>query len=136
MDELPDDLRTDLTRLYAVEPKHSPAIDQAIMNRARAHLAGRKRFRLLLRVGGAAAAAVVLSVVLWNRPSAPQVATRIEDINRDGVVDIRDAMALQRSLNAGPIKSNDVNRDGVTDRRDVDAVAMIAVRMQPGDSLR
>jgi hypothetical protein len=137
MDQLPDDLRSDLSRLYAVEPKHSPAIDQAMMNRAQAHMAGRKRFRLLLRVGGAAAAAVVLAVLLWHPPATRQVAARVEDINRDGVVDIRDAMALQRELNGGQAKGGDVNRDGVTDRRDVDAVAMAAVRLGPGgDNLR
>ena len=137
MDEIPDKLRSELTRLYDGGVRPSPTIDQAILNGARAHLASRRRFRLLLPLGGAAAAAaLVFGVVLWDRLAAKQVAGRVEDINGDGVVDIRDAMALQRGLDKGQIKGGDVNRDGVTDRRDVDAVAMVAVRMKPGDSLR
>ena len=128
---IPDSLRDELRSLYPAAHKPSPDVDRLIANRARAHLARRNRLRLLLRVGGAAAAVLVLSLILWIQP-ARQVAASMEDVNADGVVDIRDALALQRFLDAGRAKQRDINHDGVTDRRDVDAIAMIAVRIDGG----
>jgi hypothetical protein len=134
-DELPEPLMADLSRLYRADTPPSPAVDQAVLNRARAHLVGRKRLLLLRRVAGAAAAVVLIAAatipfLLQSQPDVrPRVAHRAEDVNADGVVDIRDALALQQELNRGPIKGWDINGDGVTDRRDVDAIAMLAVRL-------
>jgi hypothetical protein len=139
---LPESLRAELSRLYRVDASVSPAIDRTILNRARAHLARRGRLRLLGEVG--AVAAVILLVVgivitifsrteHGNRPGG-LAAQQPADVNGDGIVDIRDALLLARKLDAGPVggQQQDVNRDGVTDRRDVDAIANLAVKLEPG----
>jgi Dockerin type I domain len=131
--QLPGPLRAELSRVFGVDASASPGVDQKILSRARAHFARRGWLRLLLEVGAIAAVIVLAVWVVHPRRSVtPHVATAAEDINGDGVVDIRDALALERALNDGAIKGYDVNRDGVTDRRDVDAVAMLAVRLDRG----
>ena len=137
-DSLPDPLATDLARLYRADVQPSPAVDQAILNRARAHVAGRKRTLLLRRVAGAAAAAILITAAVIptiqraRHPERPAVVRHVNDINADGAVDIRDALALQQSINAGRASAHDVNGDGVTDKRDVDAIAMSAVQLERG----
>jgi hypothetical protein len=142
---IPESLRADLATLYARQPSASPNIEQAILSRARAHLAGRGRLRPLLRVGGAAAAVaaiVLVSVAVLHRPDRPQIASRnapagdaytqTGDANHDGVVDIRDAMLLARKVDAGQVawtRWEDANGDKVIDRKDVDAIAMLAVKL-------
>ena len=136
-DDLPDPLAADLARLYRADVTPSPAVDQAVLNRARAHLAGRKRALLLRRVAGAAAAVILITAAViptmkMRQPARPAVVHRAEDVTRDGVVDIRDAMALQKRITAGQASGYDVTGDGVTDKRDVDAIAMVAVRLDAG----
>jgi hypothetical protein len=145
-DDLPGPLADDLRRLYGPSVAPSPGVDQAILNRARAHVAGRKRTLLLRRVAGAAAAVVLITAAViptiqrTRHPARPPVARQAaaaaaaNDVNADGAVDIRDALALQQSINAGRAGAgaNDVNGDGVTDRRDVDAIATFAVRLDKG----
>jgi hypothetical protein len=133
--QLPDALVDDLAQLYGADVRANPALDQAFLSRAHAHLAKRRRFIFTRRAGAVAAAVALIAGVLipvLNRlpHRVGPVATRVPaDINADGVVDIRDAFVLQRGLEAGQAARVDLNGDGVTDRRDVDAVAMIAVRM-------
>ena len=138
-DEIPDPLAEDLRQLYRADVRPSPAVDQAILNRARAHVAGRKRTLLLRRVAGAAAAVILITAAViptiqrTRHPARPAVAQQqAGDINADGAIDIRDALALQQSINAGRAISNDINGDGVTDKRDVDAIAILAVRLDLG----
>jgi len=138
-DDLPEPLVDDLRRLYRADLQASPAVDQAILNRARAHVAGRKRtLSLVLQVGAAAAAIVLITAMLLptmqsaRRSTHRPVARQVTDINADGIVDIRDAMALQQSINAGRAATHDITGDGVTDKRDVDAIAMLAVRIDRG----
>lgn len=137
-DDLPDALTADLARLYRAHVQPSPAVDQAILNRARAHIVGRKRTLLLRRMAGAAAAVILVAVALipaiqrTRHPVHPAVAQHAHDVNADGAVDIRDALALQQSINAGRPAVHDVNGDGIVDKRDVDAVAMLAVRLDRG----
>ena len=149
--QIPDPMRTELRRLYARHPRPSMEVDQAILNRARAHLAGRNRL-LLLRVGGAAAAVaavVIVSLFLLHKPQRPQIATRTApvgdvytktgDANNDGVVDIRDAMVLARKVDAGQVawtRWEDANGDKIIDGKDVDAIAMIAVKLDGGGAVR
>ena len=137
LDDLPDALKGDLTALFRADVKPSPAVDQAILNRARAHFAGRRRSLLLRRAAGAAAAVVLISAALLpvlrrGETSTSHVVQRVEDVNGDGRVDIRDALKLQQELNTGLVQGRDVNNDGVTDRRDVDAIAKRAVRLDGG----
>ena len=134
-DDLPEPLRADLGRLYRADVTPSPAVDQAVLNRARAYFAGRRRGLLLRRAAGAAAAVILITAAViptinrYPHTNSAAVARRAEDVNRDGVVDIRDALALQRAVEGGRPTANDVTGDGVTDRRDVDAIAMLAVRL-------
>jgi hypothetical protein len=133
---LPEALRGELSRLYRADARVPTDVDRVITNRARAHLSrgsGRLRLLLLRTAGAAAAVAAVIAIaMLLIRTPPPRLAHAVEDVNGDGVVDIRDALALQRSLDDGLTKGHDVNHDGVTDRRDVDAVAMLAVRLDGG----
>jgi hypothetical protein len=137
-DDLPDPLVEDLRQLYRADVRPSTAVDQAILNCARAHVASRKRTLLLRRVAGAAAAvilitaAVVPTIQRARHPDRPAVARNANDVNADGAVDIRDALALQRSIDAGRAGAHDINGDGVIDKRDVDAIAMLAVRLDRG----
>ena len=57
-----------------------------------------------------------------------------DDINGDGRLDVLDAFALARSIeNKQKLAAAwDLNRDGVVDRKDADAVAMAAVSLKRG----
>jgi hypothetical protein len=140
-DDLAQPLVEDLRGLYRADIRPSPAVDQAILNRARAHVAGRKRTLLLRRVAGAAAAVILVAAALipfrhtdhdWatrQRASRDASQTRA-DIDINGAVDIRDALALARRIDEKLTQpNNDLNGDNVIDRRDVDAIAMMAVRL-------
>jgi len=109
---------------------------------ASAAAGGRRR---LARVAPWAAAAAVVLVgaagVLWRgglgssgpAAKAPAGIGRVDDVNRDGRVDVLDAFALARAVDAGDRRSEwDVNRDGAVDRGDVDAVALAAVSLGGG----
>lgn len=135
-DDLPDPLTDDLVRLYRVDLQPSPAADQMLLNRARAHFAGRNRTLLLRRVAGAAAAVILVAAVLiptLRRTDHGIAIVRQEargDVNFDGAVDIRDALALARRIEEKRTKPiDDFNGDKIVDRRDVDALAMMAVRL-------
>ena len=129
------DLTRDLTSLFdAAELRVPPAIDQRILNHARARIIGRRR-PLLLR--WAAAAAAVVAVVVWvgtvSTPPNAHVASALPaDIDGNGQVNILDALVLARQVDSHRSDARDVNRDGAADRRDVDAVAMLAVNLQRG----
>jgi hypothetical protein len=58
----------------------------------------------------------------------------VEDLNRDGVVDMLDAFALARQLEPGqaPRPQLDFNGDGRVDERDVQALAAQAVSLEAG----
>jgi hypothetical protein len=137
-EDLPEPLAADLSRLYRADVPASPQIDQAILNRARAHLAGRKRLLLLRRIAGAAAAVILIAAVLIPTLSRTDKGMTIKaeargDINVDGTIDVRDALALARRVEENRTKPiNDFTGDKVVDRRDVDAVAMLAVRLDAG----
>jgi hypothetical protein len=126
--ELPPGLVADLGRLRPAV-RVPPEVDRLIQSSARAQLAKRNRLRWIVGwVGGTAAAAAAVTVMVYvNRPdrAAPTpVATRVEDVNGDGKVDILDAYVLAKGL-----KSVDVNKDGKVDQGDVDAVAAAAVKV-------
>ena len=120
-------LAQDLGAIYHADVNVPAQIDDAILNRARAHLARRPAARgLVLRIGAlitAAAAAIVVAIYIAKPPAAmhqPQVA-----------VDITDALRIARDIREGraSVSHDDFNHDGTVDQRDVDAVAMAAVRL-------
>lgn len=116
--DIPPRLTRDLKSLYDV-PLDVPArVDAAILNRARALQLKHRRRKLLLWAGAAAAAACVAVVTHFSLRTSSKP------------VDIVDALKLAHQIEAG--KGRDVNGDGAIDRRDVDALAMIAVRLNGG----
>lgn len=141
--ELPKNLTSELWWRYCSEIQVPPEVDRAILNRAKAQMMRRGQLRPLLRVGWAAAAAIVILALLTPaiyqhfhpRPQVAVVSRATGDVNGDGVVDVRDALALARkveSRNASFTQWDDVNNDKAVDRKDVDAVAMLAVRIDRG----
>lgn len=148
--EAPQGLRDALARLFASEAAVAPEADAAILAEARRHFARMHRPRRVVRwiAAGAAAAAAVLAVHLAtftrerSRESAAPAAPRAkasrtaarEDIDGDGRVDILDAFALARRLEAGgrPRSEWDVNHDGQVDDADVQLVARAAVELDRG----
>jgi hypothetical protein len=132
---LPDSLLSEFSRVYRTDvPRVSPDVDRLITSGARAHLARRSRLRLFWSVAGTVAAAIVVVCVLpVARPVRNVTANAVDDVNGDGVVDIRDALALQQQLDRSALtKAYDLNGDGVTDRKDVDIIAQNAVRLPDG----
>jgi hypothetical protein len=114
-----------------------PTLEEAILKNAREHFEGaptnpRVSWRRWWIFGVPAFAAIVIAFLVFNH-RAPQLAR--EDINRDGRVDILDALALARAVEG---KTNnerlDQNGDRQLDDADVRAVALAAVRLdrKPG----
>jgi hypothetical protein len=97
--------------------------------------------RRMLGWSGAIAALLGLAITAWLLVPRQPVATtwslvevQPADIDRSGRVDILDAWALARQVEANATASSglDINGDGVVDHRDVDAVAMQAVSISGG----
>ena len=129
------DLRAALSPKAAIPPE----IDRRIASSARHYFARRRVWRWVRYPAAAAAAvaAVWICAAIWDRPgvldSARLTTARlsIEDIDDNGVVDIRDALFLSRKVesHAELERQWDVNRDGVINRNDADSVAMVAVNL-------
>ena len=78
-----------------------------------------------------AASLVVLALGLWYLLQPP-AAVRA-DLNGDGAVDIMDAFALARRIEAGE-SGPDLNGDGRIDQQDVEVIASRAVSLNGGRS--
>jgi hypothetical protein len=116
--DLPPRLTHELRSLYE-SPLAVPArVDAAILNRARAQMLRHRWRKRLLWAGAAAAAACVAIVTYVSIPTRPKP------------LDIVDALHLARQIEAG--RGRDVNGDGRIDKADVDALAMMAVRLNGG----
>ena len=135
---LPDRLTDDLAALYRAEVRVAAEVDRAVTSGARAHFARRTRWIRWAGAGAAVAAVLVVSVQLFR--SQPVAPTRVagDFVQRDGdadgnaTVDIRDALALARKVEAGNAtwtRWEDLNGDKLIDRKDVDAIAMMVVRL-------
>jgi hypothetical protein len=131
-----------LRGLYA-PPRGVPAeLDRVIVSAGRAAMAGRRRWRLVMRWGvGAAAAAAIIVVAIHLMPGSPapqspagqQAKQTGEDLNHDGKVDMLDAYLLARrvELKEKMGRELDLNQDGVVDRKDADVIALEAVKLKP-----
>ena len=135
-----------LTALRKLQPEPifiPPTLNEAVLRAARRHLQRPEktrfgRFRLIPWAAAVAMLALALFLAqLFTKPASKT--SRIpafarEDVNRDGRVDILDALALARQLKAGSTAGLqlDVNGDGVVDDRDVATIASQAVKLEKG----
>jgi hypothetical protein len=89
--------------------------------------------RRLALVGAAAVVIVAVGALLFSGGRAPLMA-KSGDLNGDGVVDMLDAFALARELEADAASrpQHDLNGDGVVDGRDVQILAARAVNLEHG----
>ena len=113
-----------------------PTTDKAILRAAQAQLSPARKPRLnWLRFApwavGGTAGIVLLFLSLHTPKLTPEFAR--EDLNRDGTVDILDAFALAKKLEAGVSSSGvDFNGDGKVNQQDVAALAAQAVSLGKG----
>ncbi|MBN1817544.1 MAG: hypothetical protein JW828_09285 [Sedimentisphaerales bacterium] len=132
-------LGQDLKQLYDFGSSLE-ALDRRVLDQGRRFAFRRKRMRLIRRLGAAAAVAAALVVGITRMPTdrsqapltARSEANIAQDIDRNGQVDIRDALRLARWIEAAePLRPEwDLNRDGTVGQADVDAVAYAAVRLK------
>jgi hypothetical protein len=103
-------------------------LDDVILARSKANLVRRRRRTIVPWL--AAAAAVVIAALVMLTPT-PRVR---EDVNRDGRVDIRDALLLARKISAGQALALDwdLNHDGRVDQNDAAIIAAQAVKLTKG----
>lgn len=155
-EDIPSDLAASLRALHPHAP--TPAhIDAAILTHAR-RTANRRTWQRRVLIAAPLAAAAGLALAVWvvapirgrgsNNPASPEFATRsserlssepgtaaratFADPSHDGVLDMRDALALaHRIQRSTPQPGDDQNNDGVVDTRDVDALALLAVNLGP-----
>jgi hypothetical protein len=116
-----------------------PSVDQRILSAARRHLEKAKPSRGLRLFPGLVwpALAAVLVVALWiGHLLLSDNATRYAryDLNRDGQVDVVDALLLATRIRDGHDLSSalDLNDDGLVDHRDVEVLVTEAVNLENG----
>jgi hypothetical protein len=141
--EAPQRLIDALKSRYSAHVAVPEAVDRTVLLRARSRMLARRRRLIVLRwsgVAAAAAASLILALTLFRNPAdkaAPPMVAAAEDCNVDGRVDILDAFVLAKSIEAAgaPAARFDFTGDALVDKRDVDAVAMVAVRLDRGKVL-
>ncbi len=117
-----------------------PAIDAAVVNAARRHLAERPArprslFSWFAWPAFAAAGLVLIGLIaVLNRGEREPPEFAREDLNHDGRVDVLDAFQLARELRSSPKPGagRDLNGDGVVDERDARWIAARAVKLDKG----
>ena len=150
--------RDDLRALHGPTVDVPPAVDDAVVSMARRHFARHRRSRLLMRMAAVSSAAAAIVLVVWVARTwdGPLPASRVadagpnalpapagpgpdataaqQDLDHNGLVDIRDAFLLARGIERGetPKRQWDINGDGKVDRADVDTIAMAAVKLDGG----
>ena len=133
LERAPAPLVRALKSVFAERPFVPQSTDEAILRTARERLAPRPHPRhswnLVFRwaAGISAAAACVWIVTSLTQP----MHLARGDINRDGKVDILDALALSRAIQTGarlPLEA-DLNDDGKIDDADVALICARAVRL-------
>ncbi len=144
--EAPKRLVEELKAGYSKEIPVPEELDRTIMAAAEQKLARQKQaflHRKWMKVSAAAAAVLVCSVIFLftqrednvSENSGQQAATRKEDINGDGTVDIIDALVLARELERQPHArradhpSWDITGDGTITSDDVEKIAERAVHI-------
>ena len=123
-DQIPEALIAALREADKARLLIPPELDAAILERARANIA---RDRRRITPWLAAAAALMIAAIVMFTPARKAR----EDVNRDGRVDIRDALVLARKIADGKAQGSvwDINHDGRVDQADVVAIAALAVKL-------
>jgi hypothetical protein len=157
--EIPAGLQRGLREVYGGSAQVEPRVDEAVMGMVRRRAAaGRVRRRLGIGAWGLAGAAglaiagvvTLRGLVAHRTDQSPSgliggtgvggAMAKAEDVNGDGVVDIRDALAIGLVVDRKPsptvrerrVRDWDLNGDGAVDQRDVDRVATAAVGLGKG----
>jgi len=131
--QLPAELAGEMKRLFTHRAFVPGEMDEAVLAAGRARLGRLRRRRMARRFAAGFAAAAVVGIVVYvqfspdSTGTQPDVFAR-EDVNRDGRVNIVDALMLARRVEAHDADL-DINGDGSVDRGDVDALAMMAVAL-------
>jgi hypothetical protein len=115
---VPEALSRDLRAAFGGVPPLPPGFDDRVLGAATARLAARRNRRTLglrLSAGAGIAAAIALSAAVWLAPMGPSPRglgiADADDVNRDGVVNVLDAMALALVLErTGDADDADVRR--------------------------
>lgn len=83
------------------------------------------------------AASLMFAGLIVHSLIKPRSAMRVEDINRDGRVDILDAFNLAQYVKQGVAvdPAMDLNRDGLVDQQDADVIALHAVLLNQDERL-
>lgn len=123
----PPRLVEDLRAVYRPAVRVAPRVDRTVARAVWRHFAMRRSGRWAAVCAPLAAAAVVALILVTGRGSIPS-----GDVNGDRVVDILDAFALARRLEASQPSGArwDMNRDHAVDARDVEFIAAIAVSLR------
>src|SRR2546421_8358138 len=114
----------DLRAIYHADVSVPASIDDAVLNRARAHFARRDSRSLVLRIGAliTAAAAVVVIAIYLAKPQAARDSSQVAvapgapgDVKTKEGVDIVDALRVARHIRDGRTdrSRDDFNHDGV-----------------------
>ena len=100
-------------------------VDAAILTKTKANLSRRRKPTIVPWLAAAAAMMIAAFLMLSRTPKAR------EDVNRDGRVDVRDALMLARKVSAGqPLRGDwDLNHDGRVDQNDAAVIASQAVKL-------
>lgn len=159
----PKRLARALTELNRVNCAVLPDVDRSVLRAAREHLQTVRANpphdprRVAISFGewlisiGSWICGSGMPIARWTAPAAilliasalallrygPATNHPLADLNRDGQVDILDALALAQQIERGARidRDLDLNGDGQIDRRDADALAMRAVRIENGSPL-
>lgn len=130
-------LSRDLKELYQPQASLPAELDGLIMNRFRQSQTRRIRLHWI-RYAAAAMVLLALGLIWMQRhhaipkPSAQLAAARLPmDIDRNGTINILDALQLAQHLDTSPPSPSDwdFNTDGILDRRDVNLIAHHTVRL-------
>lgn len=135
---LPGPLVEDLNRLFDPPTEIPQKVNSLIADQAWRRCETIRTHRRIRRWGQVGAVAALIVFLVWFRDvprrsslSSAVTAAGIEDVDRNGQVNILDAFALAREIDGGRSLSQnwDVNRDGMVDRADVDEIAAAAVSL-------
>lgn len=138
--KLKSEFQADLKGLLEPPGPVPQSVDKKIIGMAQKKLSKKHTYKFLRWLAPLAAAAVIIFALMLNehlKQSQFAIDARKplarEDIDRNGSVDILDAMKLDLKIkNAEAGVEYDFNKDGLINKKDVDVIAFNAVRIDKG----